>query len=59
MEKLLNIPEAAALLGVSRSLLYEMAGKKLPCIRIGRRILFQEDRLEEWITAHAVEPGVE
>lgn len=59
MEKLLNISEAAALLKVSKSLLYELAGKRLPCVRIGKRVLFQEIRLEEWVKEHAIEPGAD
>ena len=57
LQKLLSIQEAAELLHISRSLLYELAGKKLPCVRINKRILFQEERLEQWIQEHAVEPG--
>ncbi len=56
MEKLLSIKEAAELLHISRSLLYGIAGKKIPCVRINKRILFQEERLERWLETRAVEP---
>ena len=59
MQKLLSIQEAAELLHISRSLLYELAGKRLPCIRINKRILFQEERLEKWIQENAIEPEAE
>jgi excisionase family DNA binding protein len=43
----LTVPEAAALLGVSRNVAYEAARSgELPAIRIGRRVLVLRARLE-------------
>ena len=49
MEKLAyNMKEVAEVLGVSKSLAYEMAKKgELPIIRMGNRILVPIKRLEE------------
>lgn len=49
MEKLAyNMKEVAEVLGISKSLAYEMAKKgELPIIRMGNRILVPIKRLEE------------
>jgi prophage regulatory protein len=51
MEKLLMKPmEVAQILGIGRSLVYEMlATKELPSIRIGRCIRIPANALEKWI----------
>ena len=51
MEKWLLKPnEVAQVLGIGRSLVYEMlATKELPSIRIGRCIRIPEDALKKWI----------
>lgn len=51
MEKLLLKPmEVAKVLGIGRSLVYEMlATKELPSIRIGRCIRIPANALEKWI----------
>lgn len=47
---LLNITEAAGILGVSRKTLYRWIGSRyIPFIRIGRLIRFRERDLEEWV----------
>jgi excisionase family DNA binding protein len=50
-EKLcLSIPEAAALLGISRNLAYEMAKQgQLPVVRFGRRLLVPKVALESML----------
>lgn len=51
MEKLLLRPEEAArLLGIGRSTVYELiATKQLPSIRIGRAIRVRREDVLEWI----------
>ncbi len=54
---LLSISEAAELLGLSRCQLYQLTRTRsrirqaipLPCIRLGKRLAFRRDSLEQWI----------
>jgi prophage regulatory protein len=51
MEKLLLKPsEAAQVLGIGRSLTYELiARKEIPSVRLGRCIRVPADSLQQWI----------
>lgn len=51
MEKIVySIKEVAELLGISRSLAYEMIKtKKLPVLTLGRRKVVPKTQLEQWI----------
>jgi excisionase family DNA binding protein len=47
---LLNAEEAAALLGVSRGLIYQMITRReLPHVRLGQRVVVPRRELEVWI----------
>lgn len=50
-EKLvLSVPEAAQLLGISSSKMYEVVRiEGFPCIRVGKRVLVNAKRLETWL----------
>lgn len=50
-EKLvLSVPEAAQLLGISSSKMYEVVRiEGFPCIRVGKRVLVNAKRLEVWL----------
>lgn len=50
-EKLvLSVPEAAQLLGISSSKMYEVVRiEGFPCIRVGKRVLVNAKRLEAWL----------
>ena len=51
---LMNADQAAALLGIGRTLFYSMhsSGRLGPLpIRFGRRILWRQDELKRWISA--------
>lgn len=52
-EKLvLSVPEAAEVLGISKSKMYEIVRiKGFPAIRVGKRVLVNAKRLEEWLDA--------
>ena len=51
---ILTVKEAATLLRIGRSLLYELiAQKRLPFIQLGRRILIPRYGLERWIAQEA------
>jgi excisionase family DNA binding protein len=55
--KLLDIEEAAALLGIHAATLYRWArAKRVPCIRMGpRAIRFDPQALERYLTRHSTE----
>ncbi len=47
---LLRASEAAQMLGIGRSTVYELAAKgSIPSVRIGARLRFPRDRLLKWI----------
>lgn len=54
-EKLtLSVPEAAQIVGVSQSKMYEIVKiKGFPTIQIGRRLLVSANGLERWIEEQA------
>lgn len=46
---LVDVKETARLLSVSTDTVYALAAeRKLPVVRIGRRILIQRSKLEQW-----------
>lgn len=46
----LSVPEAAELLGISKSKMYEIVRiKGFPAVRVGKRILVNAKRLEAWL----------
>lgn len=53
---MLTIAEAAARLRVSKSMVYILAEcREIPHFRVGKRILFDESQLEEYLSQHVVE----
>jgi excisionase family DNA binding protein len=55
--KILNIGEAAALTRLKTSTLYAyIARRKVPFIKVGSRVLFDEEALLNWLQAHTLEP---
>lgn len=55
--RFLSINEAAQLLGLSTSTLYKKtSARSIPFFKIGGRVLFEEEMLEQWIRNHAVQP---
>ncbi|HKG62714.1 MAG TPA: helix-turn-helix domain-containing protein [Solirubrobacteraceae bacterium] len=54
-EPLLTADDAAELLRVRRSTVYELARtRRLPHVRVGRRILFVRSDLAAWVVANRV-----
>jgi excisionase family DNA binding protein len=54
----LSVEEAAALLGISRDLAYDLvAQRELPALRLGRRLVVPRRPLEEALLRLADEPG--
>lgn len=57
MEPLLTADDAAELLRVPRSSVYELArSRRLPHVRVGRRILLVRSDLAEWVAANRIMP---
>jgi len=53
--RLMDVREASEFLHLNRFTLYRMAGcRKIPCLRIGRKLLFDKPRLERWIESRTV-----
>ena len=51
---LLSVEEACRELGISRTTLYELRKRRrIPYVRVGRRVLFPRAELEEWIRRQA------
>lgn len=56
MTTLLSVGQVAALLNISKSKIYQMVERRnIPHIRLGSRILFQEELLESWIRDKVVQ----
>jgi excisionase family DNA binding protein len=51
---LLSVEQACEALGVSRTTLWELRKRrKIPFIKIGRRVLFPKAEIERWIQVQA------
>ena len=56
MQILLTIPETAARLRISKSMIYLLAERReIPHFRVGKRILFDESQIEEYLKQNVVE----
>lgn len=55
MEKLaISIPEAAKMLGVSRTFMYQLAKSSgFPAVNVGNRVLISVKGLERWVDEQA------
>jgi excisionase family DNA binding protein len=52
----LSAKEAANYIGISYWLILEIAKQKeIPCIRIGTRVLFRRDAIDNWMAGREVE----
>jgi len=53
--KLLTINEAAEYLTLSKDYLYRLTSlRKIPFVKIGSRVMFRSDKLQEWIEEHSI-----
>lgn len=54
----LSVEEAAAVLGISRALAYELVARgELPCLRLGRRIVVPRRALLALVETAGVDPA--
>ncbi|KPJ86759.1 MAG: hypothetical protein AMS17_11045 [Spirochaetes bacterium DG_61] len=57
MEKLLDIREAANILSLKTKTLYAYIHKRrIPFVKLGARVLFDPERLQNWVKERSVEP---
>lgn len=57
---LMNIQQAAEYLGLSVGTLYQWrCQRKVPYIKVGRKLKFKKDQLDHWLAARTVQVGVE
>jgi excisionase family DNA binding protein len=55
--RLLTATEVSEILRVPRSTVYELTRtRRIPFLKVGRRTLFDPDRLTQWIAAQNVPP---
>lgn len=48
--------EAADYIGVSKDTIYDLSRKKkIPCVRVGKRILFRREALDKWMDEQEAE----
>jgi excisionase family DNA binding protein len=51
----INVQEAAAFIGVSKDLVYQLVRQKdIPHLKVGKRILFRKESLERWMNNQEV-----
>ena len=59
MEHLLNVQEAAQLLGLRPPTLYKMVClRRIPYVKLGRRLLFNPEKLRQWVHENSREPAL-
>ena len=57
MQKLLSINEASEFLGLRVPTIYKyICSRKIPYVKLGSRVLFDSNKLEEWIERNSVQP---
>jgi excisionase family DNA binding protein len=57
MESLLTIQQLAEKINLRPATIYKMtSSKRIPHIKIGNRVFFEEARIEAWIESKNVEP---
>lgn len=55
MKQYLDVDELAKAIHISKSQLYCMTStKKIPFLKVGRRVLFDPEQIEHWLSARAV-----
>ncbi len=52
--ELVNVPTLAARLGVSPSTIYQwVCARRIPYLKVGRRVMFNPQSIDTWLTARA------
>ncbi len=57
---LMNVQQAAEYLGLSVGTMYQWRSQhKVPYIKVGRKVKFKKDQLDQWLADRTVHVGVE
>ena len=57
MEKLLDIQQTAALLNISVKSIYGLTcAKRIPYVKIGARVLFDQGEINAWVEGQKIKP---
>jgi excisionase family DNA binding protein len=59
LRKTMTVKEVAEFIGVSKDLIYELVRtKQVPHVRIGKRIIFNQESLENWLIKQEVKADI-
>ena len=57
---LISIQQAAEYLGITVGTIYQWRSQhKVPYIKVGRRVKFKKEQLDQWLTERTVHVGIE
>ena len=57
---LISIQQAAEYLGITVGTIYQWRSQhKIPYIKVGRRVKFKKEQLDQWLTERTVQVGIE
>ena len=57
---LISIQQAAEYLGITVGTIYQWRSQhKIPYIKVGRRVKFKKEQLDQWLTERTVHVGIE
>jgi len=57
MKNLLSIQEVSKILGLKIPTIYKfICLRKIPFIKLGRRVFFDSDKLDKWVKSNSYEP---
>jgi excisionase family DNA binding protein len=57
---LMDIQQTAEYLGLSVGTIYQWRSQhKVPYIKVGRRVKFKKEQLDQWLTERTVQVGIE
>ena len=59
LKKYLNVKELSRLTGLKQSTIYQwVSQRKIPYIKLGKKVLFDPDKINKWIDENTVKVGM-
>ena len=59
LKRYLNVKELSGLTGLKQSTIYQwVSQRKIPYIKLGKKILFDPDKINKWIEENTVKVGM-
>jgi len=59
LKKYLNVKELSRLTGLKQSTIYQWVNqRKIPYIKLGKKVLFDPDKINKWIDENTVKVGI-